>query len=403
MPSQVFYVSCYLKKLFLTCIFSSKIPNITFSKRSKVTMKRILCLMVLFSFSYLSALDSPVPLLHLPDYTSESQKKQFLETFEKAIKEVGFFKVSGIGVTPVSINTVYDQAKEFFSSQKDLKMSCLSPNGQRGYIPGETAKDETHMDFKEFYHIGRSLSKTDLERLQYEKNIWPESPKQFRPAMEALYAQIDQCKNILGEAFSEVLGQEKCFIRSMIQEGNSVMRVIHYPADPPKDAIWARKHTDINLFTIYPPSTAQGLQIKDKEGKWIDVVIPEGILFVHCGDMLENLSNGLCKSSIHRVKDPCLHQERFAITFFVHPRTDDRLDPLPSCIEKTGGIRLYANLSHIELLAERLIDLGLANNELMKTFVRSGAIQKLKEVRRFSPKAETALIEKGFISPIESP
>lgn len=112
--------------------------------------------------------------------------------------------------------------------------------------------------------------------------------------------------------------------------------------------------------------------------------------------MLENLSNEYFRSSVHRVVDPGEGLERFSIVFFIHPNANDALNPLSNMIAKTGGIRRYANVTRLELLAERLIDLGLASKELMEFFVQSGAIAKLQEMGRFSPKAEKALIEAGY-------
>lgn len=360
-------------------------------------MKQIFGFIVLLYSSLSAAQASPIPIIHLQDYADPAKKERFLVSFEHAVQEVGYFFVQGFPVEEKSLGQAYAQAINFFASNE--KHQYLSPNGHRGYLPGESAKGETRIDFKEFYHIGREVASQDLERLQYEKNVWPENRKEFRFAMEPLFARIDLFKNKLGEAFSELLDQKKGFLLDMIREGDSLMRISHYPANPPEDVVWAGTHTDINLFTLYPRASAQGLQVQAKDGSWIDINIPEGMMFVHCGDMLENLSNGLCKSAVHRVVDNGLGEDRYAIIFFVHPRTDDRLDPLPSCVEKTGGVRHYANLSRAELLAERLIDLGIANKQLMELFVRSGAIQKLKEVGRFSPKAETALMKAGFLTP----
>jgi len=39
----------------------------------------------------------------------------------------------------------------------------------------------------------------------------------------------------------------------------------------------------------------------------------------------------------------------------------------------------------------------LASEDLMQFFVSSGAIDRLKEIGRFSPKAEQALISKGYL------
>ena len=128
------------------------------------------------------------------------------------------------------------------------------------------------------------------------------------------------------------------------------------------------------------------------------MIVPDGAFVINCGDMLENISNGYCKSAYHRVVDTGLQKERYSIVFFVHPRSEDRLDPLPNMVLKTGGVRKYAQVTRLELLAERLIDLGVASDDLIEFFIKSGAIERLKEVGRFSSDAEAKLIAKGLIT-----
>jgi isopenicillin N synthase-like dioxygenase len=347
-------------------------------------------------FSLLSAFDSTIPVLHLPDYYNEATRADFLNNLEKAASEVGFFGLTGTGVDVELLDRSYEEIIAYFDRDFDEKMSLKTTDGQRGYVPGESAKGEKRIDFKEFFHVGRELSAEDLERLKYCKNVWPEGLVDFKTTMIGLFEAMDQCKEALGDAMSAVLQQRDRFINDMIQEGDCLMRAIHYPANPPANAIWAGAHTDINLFTILPRSTARGLQLLNKDGVWIDVIVPDSAFIINCGDMLENLTNGYFKSAVHRVIDPGNKEERYSVVFFVHPRSEDRLDPLPLFIEKTGGARKYANVNRIELLAERLIDLGLASHSLMEFFIQSGAIEKLIEVNRFSPKAEKALLDAGF-------
>lgn len=346
--------------------------------------------------SVLYAFDATIPVLHLPDYYEFETRQRFLDELEKAASEVGFFALTGTDVNEETLNTAYDQAKEFFALSFTEKMALRTMNGHRGYFPGESAKGEARSDVKEFYHIGRELPDEELIRLQYAKNVWPEKPKNFEFAMLTLYNSLDHCKDSLSEAFSKVMMQDSNYLGEMTKEGDCLMRAIHYPANPPVDAVWAAPHTDINLFTILPRSTAPGLQLLNPQGEWVDVVVPAGAFIVNCGDMLENLSNGYFRSAVHRVVDPGFSEERYSMTLFVHPRSADKLDPLPEFIEKTGGVRKYAKVSRIELLAERLIDLGLAPQSMMEFFVNSGAIDRLKEVGRFSPKAEATLRQAGF-------
>ncbi len=360
-------------------------------------MKRLVLSLFVPVISVLASFDSTIPVLHLPNYYNEATRKEFLDNLEKAASEVGFFGLTGTGVDPELLDQSYRQMEAFFNREFDDKMTLKTADGQRGYAPGESAKGEKVFDFKEFYHVGRELSEKDLERLKYSKNVWPEGDDAFKKSMIDMYNALDNCKGTLGDAISEVILKEPNYINEMIGEGDCLMRAIHYPATSNPNAIWAGAHTDIDFLTILPRSTAKGLQVLNKEGEWIDVIVPDGAFIINCGDMLENLTNGHFKSAVHRVINSGNNEERYSVVFFVHPRSDDRLDPLPSFIEKTGGVRKYANVTRLELLAERLIDLGLASRSLMEFFVNSGAIERLREVGRFSPKAEEALRKAGFI------
>ena len=347
-------------------------------------MKKRILATCLSLASFLSAFDSTIPVLHLPDFYDEATRADFLSNLEKAASEVGFFGLTGTSVDVDLLDRSYEQIIAYFDRDLDEKMIMRTSNGQRGYSPGESAKGETQIDFKEFFHIGR------------EMNVWPEDPPEFKTTMIDLFTAMDQCKEALGDAISAVLRQKPGYINEMIREGDCLMRAIHYPKNPPASAIWAGAHTDIDFLTILPRSTAKGLQVRNKEGNWVDVIVPDGAFIINCGDMLENLTNGYFKSAIHRVIDSGSGEERYSVVFFIHPRSEDRLDPLPFFIDKTGGVRKYANITRLELLAERLIDLGLASHSLMEFFVQSGAIEKLREINRFSPKAEKALLEAGF-------
>lgn len=340
----------------------------------------------------LSGFDATIPVLDLPEYLNVETKPAFMNKLEQAVAEVGFFALTGTGVDPAILDDAYDQMVRFFNEDFEKKMDLKTKDGQRGYLPGESAKGEVRIDFKEFYHIGREDGNKG-----WAENIWPHSPCQFKPCMQQLYQALDKCKLAIGDMFNDLCHLEPGTINEMIGPGDCLMRAIHYPKNPPPDAIWAGAHTDIDFFTILPRSTARGLQVQDQEGHWVDVIVPDGAFIINCGDMIENLSNGYFRSCTHRVVDSGEGSERYSVVFFVHPRSEDRLDPLPFFIEKTGGVQKYANVTRLELLTERLIDLGIASEGLMDFFVKSGAIERLREVGRFSPKAEKALKSAGFM------
>ena len=88
---------------------------------------------------------------------------------------------------------------------------------------------------------------------------------------------------------------------------------------------------------------------------------------------------------------------RYALGFFVHPKDDVLLGPLPSMIEKTGGVKRYADLNRRELLIERLAYLNLASYDTLKELAESRVIEKLKAVGKDSEQAVKRLEEHGLL------
>ncbi|MGZ3702686.1 MAG: 2OG-Fe(II) oxygenase family protein, partial [Bdellovibrionota bacterium] len=86
-------------------------------------------------------------------------------------------------------------------------------------------------------------------------------------------------------------------------------------------------------------------------------------IIVDTGDMLQNLTNGLLKSTTHRVVNPDNSRERrFSMPYFVHPRSEVSLNPLPSCVHTTGG-KKYPDLNAGEYLDQRLKEIGLGRRK----------------------------------------
>ncbi len=347
-----------------------------------------------------SVFDATIPVLDMDDYFHPATHGRFVQKLHSALHEVGFFAVVNTGVDVAILDAAYEKAKEFFQLPFDQKVNSfdLSTNCQRGYVPTESPKGRDAWDCKEFFHVGRELTLEQQKRLGYWENIWPEEMSLKEPLCQ-LFDALGTYMVPLQEAMAEAIGEEKDLFCEMTKEGDVLLRAIHYPANPPENQIWAGEHTDIDLFTILPRATADGLELLNKEGNWISIKVPENAFIVNGGDMLENITNGEFHSGLHRVRALEKDVERYSMVLFVHPRRDDRLDPLPACIERTGGVKRYANATRIELLEERLVDLGLASEEMMRELANSGLMERLIAVGRASPKAMKKLVEAGLASP----
>ena len=100
----------------------------------------------------------------------------------------------------------------------------------------------------------------------------------------------------------------------------------------------------------------------DHDGSWIEVEGNHDHIIVDSGDMLENLTNGLFKSTTHRVVNPPdTFTDRYSMPMFVHPRNEIDLTPRPEFVEMTGGEVLYDSITAGEYLHQRLVEIGLAS------------------------------------------
>jgi isopenicillin N synthase-like dioxygenase len=77
--------------------------------------------------------------------------------------------------------------------------------------------------------------------------------------------------------------------------------------------------------------------------------------------MLQRLSNNVLRSTTHRVVNPPRekwHTHRYSIPFFLHPRSEMKLDCLENCITESNPLN-YEPITAGEYLDERLREIGL--------------------------------------------
>lgn len=314
-------------------------------------------------------LQQTIPVVDLQDYLNGSPAKReaFIQKTGDALKETGFFALQNHGVDYRLIQKAYQLSEAFFdlSESKKKVYEDLSIGGQRGFTSfgREHAKDVKAPDLKEFWHVGRELTPGFKYSKDFPQNIWPTEIPEFKEVMLELYRQLDVCSMHLLAVCSTYIGENPELLPSMAKDGNTILRIINYPEISPDvnpASIRAGAHEDINFITLLCEATAGGLELKQRDGSWLPIHALKGQIIVDTGDMLQNLTNGLLKSTTHRVVNPDNSRERrFSMPFFVHPRSEVDLSPLPKSVEKTGGVKKYPNITSGEYLAQRLNEIGL--------------------------------------------
>lgn len=314
-----------------------------------------------------------IPVVDYADYLSQDEERRigFIKAVGDSLKDIGFFALKNHGIPLESIEESYRQGDEFFSLSDEVKRSYLQPQiaHQRGYTAFgvEHAKNNPAPDLKEFWQTGRSHPTTGKVPT-YVPNVWPDQHVSgFKAVIDGLYTKMESLSENLLQSCSLYLNKPLNWLGSMAEDGNTIMRIIHYPPlgdDVPAGAVRSAAHEDINFITLLVTATADGLEVMDHDGSWIQVEGDASNIIVDSGDMLQNLTNGLFKSTTHRVVNPENSSERrFSMPMFVHPRNEIDLSPLPEFVEMTGGKVNYQSITAGDYLHQRLVEIGLAEEK----------------------------------------
>ena len=155
----------------------------------------------------------------------------------------------------------------------------------------------------------------------------------FRETSLALFAALELAGGRVLEAIALALRLERGFFAPTVEDGNSVLRYLHYPpvAAAAAGAIRAAAHEDINAITLLLGAEEAGLELLTRSGEWLAIASTPGALVVNVGDMLQRLTGGALRSTTHRVVNPWgegARRSRYSMPFFLHFRPDYLIQPM---------------------------------------------------------------------------
>lgn len=310
-----------------------------------------------------------IPSLDLNDFLSaDAEKRQtFVRNLGNAYSDIGFASLKNHLLDINTEQNLYRLTKAFFdlpaATKKKYEIAGMA--GQRGYTSFgiEHAKNSSKGDLKEFFHFGQVIEDENPAAFDYPANLELTDLPEFNEVGMKAYRLLEKTGKYMLRAMALYLHLEEDYFDEKIKNGNSILRPIHYGpiTQDPEGAVRAAEHEDINLITLLMGASADGLEILNKQNNWVPVTALPDHLVVNVGDMLQRLTNNVFKSTTHRVVNPPKekwHEPRYSIPFFLHPRSEMRLDCLPQCITDSNPMH-YAPISAGEYLNERLAEIGL--------------------------------------------
>lgn len=274
--------------------------------------------------------------------------------FGDALRLAGFAILTDAPYRSDLLDRNYSLMKNVFGLGVDTlskKYSHPEIGFQRGYMPTRTevgirCNDEP--DEKEVMAFGSYHNVNMLDVAGYTKTV------------EEYYSACQDIGYTLMHVLSIYLdpeGNERNYLLGLFRDSgiskidDSHMRHIRYPGTAKRMAC---AHTDSNILSLLPAAAGKGLEVKNNKGEWMAVQTKAGDLVVNAGDMLNMISGGKIRSTLHRVENKLTDrsQFRYSMPFFFHPDHKQALKILDSCLNEPEERRIF---KHEKITGYRLL------------------------------------------------
>jgi isopenicillin N synthase-like dioxygenase len=242
---------------------------------------------------------------------------------------MGFFFVTGHGVSPELQGRLDTLAREFFALDDAEKAKVdMKAGGRawRGWFPVGGELTSGKPDMKEGLYFGQELPPSAVPL--HGPNLFPDRPPALRAAVLEYMNAVTRLGQLLLRGISLGLGLDAdWFDRNLTADPLVLFRIFHYPALEPGDDRWSvGEHTDYGLITILYQDDSGGLAVRSPKG-WIDVPALPNAFVVNLGDMLERMTGGRYKSTPHRVRNTA--RDRLSFPLFLDPAWEAEVLPVP--------------------------------------------------------------------------
>ncbi|KAL7254079.1 hypothetical protein ACSBR1_008472 [Camellia fascicularis] len=259
-----------------------------------------------------------------------------LSSLSLACKEWGFFHLANHGISKHLYRKLYSVSNHLFSLPSEVKLKLGPLSTLKTYTPHFIASPffkSLRVSGPDFFATAQSSAEVVLDHQSSEfSEILREYGSQMTKLSQRIIEIVLMC---FGEDFERKFELE-------FSNCHGYLRIINYsPLEcmKQKEAEGLGMHTDMSCITIVYQDEIGGLQVRSKEGKWMDINPSDDTLVVNIGDLMQAWSNGKLRSSVHRVilKRPV---NRFSLAFF-WCFEDDKVILAPDEVVGEGKLRIY--------------------------------------------------------------
>ena len=266
-----------------------------------------------------------LPVVDVAPLRDGSDPAAVARALHAASRGLGFLYVSGHGIPPDVTDTLRETAYRFFRSPEEAKREVRVSPKHRGWIGRGEARmqDDAKPDLKESFLFGYEDEDggTPEDHPLRGANRWPAFPPELRARAMRFHRHADEAARHLMRGFALGLGLDEAFFLRTCRRPLSRGSLVYYPAQPEdlgEDRYGVGPHTDFGVLTVLCQDDVGGLQVRDAGGSWIHAPPIEGTLVVNVADLLSRWTNGVYRSTPHRVVNRS-GRERLSLVFAFDP------------------------------------------------------------------------------------
>ena len=292
-----------------------------------------------------NGVEAGIPVIDVgPFIRNEAGAADVVRAIEAACRDTGFFLVTGHGVSPEVTSRLYNLARAFFDYPQDWKKTQGRGTSEMGGVAFSPIAEEalaatlgikTPGDYKESLNFGQNLP----------GDAWPNRPEGIEQAFHDYFGEMEILAKHMRRIFCQAIGLDQDYFEPSFENHLSALRVINYPEQdesPLPGQMRAGVHTDYGFMTILrSEASAGGLQVRNRNGDWLDAPSIEGAYVINIADAFMRWSNDEWVSTPHRVANPPSGfkgtARRQSIPFFLNPSKDTVIECLPPFVK--GGAK----------------------------------------------------------------
>ncbi|SFS01286.1 Isopenicillin N synthase [Microbacterium sp. cf046] len=257
----------------------------------------------------------------------------FRDDLRAATHDVGFFYLTGTGISAELESRLHRAARDFFALPEADKLAIenvTSPHF-RGYTRIGGERTQGRIDWREQIDIGPEREAiADRDAPDYARligpNLWPDAQPELRDVVAEWHDHLSGVARKLLRAWAVALGADESYFDQHFGEPSTLIKIVRYPGkeDPtPQQGVGAHKDSGVLTLLWVEPGKG-GLQV-ERDGQWVDAPPVPGAFVVNIGELLEYATQGYLIATNHRVISPKYPDDRISVPFFFNPELGARL------------------------------------------------------------------------------